>query len=70
VQVTAKHGKNVLEIRGEGTSDSFGLTIDNVRLVRKGTSQDIVVNGDFEEPCVGGGWKFFDNIPGWKGHQI
>ena len=57
-------------MRGEGISDTFGLNVDNVKLVRQGTSRNIVVNGGFEQPCTQGGWKYFNNIPGWKGDEI
>ena len=40
-------GENSLKFQGSGCSDSYGLTIDNVRLVRQGTNVNIVVNGGF-----------------------
>ena len=55
----------MLQLRGEGIADSYGLTVDNVELVRQGTSQNIVVNGDFEQPSTNNGWKILKNIPGW-----
>lgn len=70
LEVTAQVGKNVLQLIGAGTSDSFGLLIDNVRLVRKGTNQNIVVNGDFSHPNVGQSWGIFNNILGWEGKGI
>lgn len=45
--VTASVGKNTLQFVGAGTSDSYGLLIDDVSLVRSGTTQNIVVNGGF-----------------------
>ena len=43
----AEAGAHKLQIRGEGGSDSYGLIIDNVRLVKNGTNTNIVVNGGF-----------------------
>ena len=63
-------GKNTLKFEGTGKQDSYGLTIDNVQLVEEGTSKNIVVNGGFEKPDLGKGWKVFDEIPGWKGKGI
>lgn len=63
--VKAKIGKNSLQFRGEGISDTFGLSIDNVKLIRRGTNNSIVVNGDFEQPPTKDGFQFFTNITGW-----
>ena len=62
----------MLKFQGTGCSDGYGLTIDNVQLVRYGTKKNIVVNGGFQKPCVGRGWKIFNDIPGWwgKGFEI
>lgn len=38
VKIYAREGPNILEIRGAGKSDRFGLTIDNVKLVKEGTT--------------------------------
>ena len=70
IEVEVKGGENKLQFEGTGFSNSFGLTIDKVRLVRVGTSTNIVVNGDFEAPHVGDGWGIFNNIPGWEGIGI
>ena len=45
--VTVVVGTNTLSIQGAGTSDSYGLGIDNVQLVRVGTNNNIVINGGF-----------------------
>ena len=37
----------MLEIKGKGKADSFGLTIDNVKLVKDGSNKNLVVNGGF-----------------------
>jgi len=41
------------------------LTIDNVKLIRQGSSSNIVVNGEFEDPDVDNGWNIFTDITGW-----
>ena len=44
------------------------MTIDNVKLFRKGTEEDFVVNGGFEHPYLKGRPnKLYAQIPGWKG---
>lgn len=70
VQVQAKAGENRLQIEGAGVSDSYGLTVDNVKLIRVGTTQNIVVNGGFEQPNVGHSWGIFNNVPGWSGIAV
>lgn len=60
----------MLEIKGKGKADSYGLTIDNVRLVRDGTNKNLVINGDFERPDLFGNWKIYDQIEGWTGKQF
>jgi hypothetical protein len=68
--VTAAVGKNTLQFVGAGTSDSYGLLIDDVSLVRAGTTQNIVVNGNFENPNVYGSWQIKTDILGWRGVGI
>lgn len=68
--VTVKPGQNTLQIEGAGISDSYGLIVDNVQLIRQGTTQNIVVNGGFEQPSVGFSWGIFNSIPGWVGKGI
>ena len=70
VDVFVKGGENKLQIEGAGKSNSFGITIDNVRLVRYNTATNIVVNGGFEAPDVGYSWGIFNNIEGWEGVGI
>ena len=70
VDVFVKGGENKLQIEGAGKSNSYGITIDNVRLVRYNTATNIVVNGDFEAPDVGYSWGIFNNIEGWEGVGI
>jgi hypothetical protein len=60
--------KNTLTFLGVGTADNWGLTIDNVALVRKGTaSPNFITNGDFENPNVGSNYRRANNFPGWAG---
>ena len=68
IDVYVNVGQNMLKFEGAGTADGLGLTIDNVELVRYGTTKNIVVNGGFENPCLGRGWKIFNDIPGWWGN--
>jgi len=63
-------GKNILQIEGAGFSDGYGLTIDNVQLVRQGTLDNIVVNGGFEVPNQFGSWSIYNDINGWQGTGI
>ena len=70
IKVAAVVGKNSLQFVGAGTSDSYGLLIDDVSLVRDGTTVNIVVNGDFSSPNVYGSWGIFTDIQGWKGIGI
>ena len=63
-------GVNTLKFEGEGKSDSFGLTIDNVKLIRDDTKEDLAINGGFEQPDQKGKWNVYDEIPGWKGKGI
>lgn len=70
IQLIAHAGENRLQFEGAGISDSYGLTIDNVKLIRFGTATDIVVNGGFEQPSVGFSWGIFPSIPGWSDTAI
>jgi hypothetical protein len=70
LQVTVIPGKNSLQFEGAGVSDSYGLLIDNIQLIRQGTTTNIVVNGDFSAPNVHGSWGIFNDISGWHGTGI
>lgn len=70
ITVYVKAGENKLQFEGTGFDNSFGLTIDNVKLIRDGTVTNIVVNGGFEQPDVGHSWGIHNNIPGWTGVGI
>lgn len=70
LSLAASAGRNSLQIEGAGVSDSFGLTVDNVQLVRFGTADNIVVNGGFEQPNQYGSWGIFNDISGWRGSAI
>jgi len=60
VDIDVVPGKNILRFEGAGKQDSYGLTIDNVKLVEVGTNSNIVINGGFEKPDLGKGWKVFN----------
>ena len=60
----------MIEIKGKGIVDSYGLTIDDVKLVKDGTVKDLVVNGGFENPNQNGLFGFYDNVEGWQGKRI
>ena len=63
-------GNNILQFDGTSRSDSYGLTIDNVKLYEDSSKFNILRNGDFESPCVKGHWKYFKGgIPGWKAQK-
>lgn len=68
VTVTALVGRNTLQFSGAGTSDSYGLLIDDATLIR-GSSPTIVTNGDFQLPNVPS-WNIFTDISGWRGIEI
>ena len=70
VSVTVNQGGNELKFQGSGKKDSYGLTIDNVKLLSQGTKKDIVVNGGFERPDMKKKWKIMNKIPGWEGKDI
>jgi hypothetical protein len=65
--VNALVGRNTLQFSGAGTSDSYGLLIDDARLIRG--SSNIVINGGFELPNVAS-WGLFTDISGWRGYEI
>jgi len=67
VEVTAVVGGNVIQFEGAGASDSVGLGITNVALIQQGdtTNTNVLVNGDFSQPNLGGGWATYNSIPGW-----
>jgi hypothetical protein len=43
---------NSLTFVGTGGSEGIGLDIDNVTLVKVGTTDNLVVNGGFEDPVI------------------
>lgn len=62
--------KNVLSLKGTGISDGYGLTVDNFNLHRVGSTQNLLVNGDFETPNLKKGWKILNNPSGWVGKDV
>lgn len=60
-------GDNTLQLDGTSFSDSYGISIDNVKLYSACNSTNLIVNGDFSSPFVGTGWQYIaGGIPGWK----
>ena len=80
VPLTAVEGKNTLEIAGEGTSDSYGMTINGVQLSRNFEASqffkkpnnikdrfNLVKNGDFSKNFIGSEhWAIGTSLPGWE----
>lgn len=57
---------NILSVMGTGASDSYGLTIDNVRLIKLGQGHpNVVVNGDFESSGLTRDWTIASQAKGW-----
>jgi ABC-type transporter MlaC component len=68
LSVTANIGSNVLSFAASGKSDGLGSDIGNVQLIRQGTTNNIVINGDFSIPNQNGKWKIYNGaINGWSG---
>lgn len=67
IAVDLRAGDNVVQFDGTSFSDAFGISIDNVKLTSRFNSKNLIVNGDFNEPCVGSGWSYYKGgIPGWS----
>ena len=66
--INLENGENSLTFEGTGTNDSLGITITNVVIRRKDSSQNLLVNGDFSDPALGPNtWNLFNNgIKGWS----
>ena len=47
-------------MEGAGTLDGLGLTIDNVKVYKQGTTENLIQNGDFESPQTPS-WSIFTN---------
>jgi hypothetical protein len=67
LQITASRGQNVLEFAAAGLSDGLGADIGNIQLIRQGTTNNLVVNGNFASPNQNGGWGIHNGINGWTG---
>lgn len=64
--VTLQSGENLLQFDGTSTDDSYGVTIDNVKLFSVYNSSNLIVNGDFSNPNVGSGFQYYaGGIFGW-----
>lgn len=67
--VQLRAGHNYLSFDASGSSNSFGLSIDNVKLSSKYNHYyNLIKNGGFEHPDLGGqNFKYFPGgIPAWK----
>lgn len=65
-KVYAKPGENVLQLRGTGTSDYYGLTVDNIRLVKDGDQRNLIINSGFENPKIKDKWVgYAGGVEGW-----
>ena len=61
----------MLELRVKGKSDTARVTVDNIRLVKDGTCENLIVNGGFENPKVNKGWNGINGgISGWTCEQM
>lgn len=69
-KVTAMPRENKLHFLGTGDFDTYGLTIDNIKVIPGGTTENICVNPGFEEPHLYGGWSTYNDIKGWKGDSF
>jgi hypothetical protein len=57
----------VLQFDGTSLSDSYGISVDNVKLTSAYNSTNLIVNGDFNTPSVGTGWSYYNGgIQGWS----
>ena len=67
IEVDLRIGDNVVQFDGTSFSDAFGITIDNVKLTSRFNNTNLIVNGDFNSPCIGSNWSYFKGgIPGWS----
>ncbi len=66
-QVRLKAGVNTLEFDGAGPSDSYGLTIENVKLFSAYNNTNLISNGAFSQPALADNtWTYINNgIPSW-----
>jgi len=66
--VNLQPGANVLQFDAASYSDSFGLEIANVQLTSAYNSTNLILNGNFANPNLGGAghWNYFNGgILGW-----
>ncbi len=59
---------NELTFEGAGPTDGHGLCITNVKLIKLGTTRNIVRNGDFAYPYIPtnqGYGKYVNTLRGW-----
>ena len=66
-------GTNLLRFQGTGTSDGYGLLIDNVELFEKGTVEQYVMYGDFTTVPIGADYPLGPERelePYWSGRNF
>lgn len=71
--VVLEQGDNVLQFDGTGISDSFGVTINDVKLTAPYTSATLIANGGFEVPALAVGTYIISNngsFAGWNAAQF
>lgn len=61
--ISVDTGENTLLIKGVGGIEVYGLTVDNVRLVRQGSTDNIIENGNFEDMGISGWNSIIHDAP-------
>lgn len=56
---------NYLRFQGNGNQTLKGMSIDNVQLMKAGSTFNVLINGDFESPGRMWGLQLSQSIPGW-----
>jgi hypothetical protein len=70
--VTLSAGDNILQFDGTSFSDSYGISVDNIKLTSAFNSTNLIVNGAFSQPALSAGQYTYINgaIPGWSGAKV
>ena len=68
--VPLQEGWNVLQFKGTGASDHYGMILDKVSLSASYDPDNRIVNGDFEEPRVTRGREWIGINRGFKGWTV
>jgi hypothetical protein len=69
--VVLEQGDNVVQFDGTGLSDSFGISIDKVKLSAPYSLSNLIANGDFEIPALAPGTFIIQNggFNGWSASE-